>query len=408
MTYLWLLLSNLCLVLVSSSVYDGYKELELATKSRSAVENFRFAELARNDSFHGLYNKRGLGASARSTEETFAKLLDTIGISYRLVNGDVGLTLGREIPYEGGLSTERYYTHSEINQYLEDLAKRFPTRVFIKAAGKSYEGRWMKTITITNGDQRTNKNVIFIDGGIHAREWIAPAAALYAISELVENFVAYHELLLDYDWVVLPVVNPDGYEYTQLSPDTRLWRKTRQPSSAECIGSDPNRNFDFHWNEGGSSSDPCSDTYGGPQALSEPEVVVLRDLLHTFSGRGKMYLTLHSYGNLILYPWGWTPDLPETVDDLHEVATAGSEAIYAATGTKYEIGSSTNVLYVAAGASDDYAFHAGFPISFTMELPAGGPNDFDPPPSAIDSIVKETWVGIVAMAHKVVEKYPLE
>lgn len=88
------------------------------------------------------------------------------------------------------------------------------------------------------------------------------------------------------------------------------------------------------------------------------------------------------------------------------MAKAGYDAILEATGTEYEIGSSTLVLYVAAGASDDYAFNAGFPISFTMELPPGG-TGFDPPASDIDHLVKETWVGIAAMARKVVEKYPL-
>lgn len=100
-------------------------------------------------------------------------------------------------------------------------------------------------------------------------------------------------------------------------------------------------------------------------------------------------------------------DLPDTWPDLHEVATAGAEAIKAATGNVYTVGSSTNVLYVAAGASDDYAFNAGFPISFTMELPTAGATGFDPPVEMIDPLVKETWVGIRAMALKVIEKYPL-
>lgn len=100
-------------------------------------------------------------------------------------------------------------------------------------------------------------------------------------------------------------------------------------------------------------------------------------------------------------------ELPDTWEDLHEVAKAGADAIYNATGTVYTIGSSTNVLYVAAGASDDYAFNAGFPISFTMELPGAGSTGFDPPVEMIDELVKETWVGIRAMGLKVIEKYPL-
>lgn len=207
---------------------------------------------------------------------------------------------------EKGLSTERYYSYDEIIAYIESLALRYPKRVFVKTWGKSYEKRWIKAMTITNGDGRSGKNVILMDGGFHAREWISHASVVYAIEQLVENFENNADLLRDYDWVILPVVNPDGYEYTQQTADTRLWRKTRQPWSEACIGTDPNRNFDFHWNEEGASPDPCSQTYAGPKAFSEPETVIVRDIIHSLQGRGIMYLTIHTCGNYILYPWGWT------------------------------------------------------------------------------------------------------
>ncbi|XP_043865555.1 carboxypeptidase B isoform X2 [Drosophila mojavensis] len=231
--------------------------------------------------------------------------------------------------------------------------------------------------------------------------------SIYAIGQLVNNYSVHSQLLQDYDWVILPVVNADGYEYTQLAADARLWRKTRQPSSAKCIGTDLNRNFDFHYKETGASSNPCEEAYAGPRAYSEPEAIVVRDLIQGLADRGKMYLSVHSYGRYILYPWGYMDQLPDTWQDLDEVGRAGADAIKAATGTVYQVGCSTQLLYPAAGASDDYAFNAGFPISFTMELPAGGDNYFNPPAADIDGLVKETWVGIVAMARKVIEKYPL-
>lgn len=88
------------------------------------------------------------------------------------------------------------------------------------------------------------------------------------------------------------------------------------------------------------------------------------------------------------------------------MATAGADAIRKATGTSYTIGSSTNVLYAAAGGSDDYALGVKkIPVSITMELPSGGSTGFNPPPSQIQRIVKESWVGIKAMALKVDQKY---
>ena len=63
---------------------------------------------------------------------------------------------------------------------------------------------------------------------------------------------------------ILPIANPDGYEYTwsnQSNIDIRLWRKNRnvtwldgainydtRPPDSNCVGVDLNRNFDYHWN----------------------------------------------------------------------------------------------------------------------------------------------------------------
>ncbi|XP_023302831.2 carboxypeptidase B-like [Lucilia cuprina] len=415
------------LALTSAEGFNGYKVFEVLPKTQEQTD-FLY-ELSKMDAFYDFFTLRRIpNHMARvmvnpNEEENFLNALAEHNISFRIVIDDAGRTMEHEFqmnkmrrsltPFsgKGRLSTERYYSHGEINNYIEDLEKRFPSRVFLKTVGKSYEGRTIKTITITNGDGRANKNVIFIDGGFHAREWISPAAVLYVIEQLVENFEENAELLLDYDFIILPVVNPDGYEYTQTSSSARFWRKTRQPYQTEskiCYGADPNRNFDFHWNEEGASSNPCSDTYAGPYGFSEPETIIVRDLIHSLKHRGGMYLTVHSYGNYLLYPWGYTADLPETWPDLDEVAKTGYDAIFNATGTKYTYGSSTNVLYVAAGASDDYAFQAGFKIAMTMELPGGGSMGFNPPASSIDRMVKETWVGIRAMAKKVAEKYPTE
>lgn len=88
------------------------------------------------------------------------------------------------------------------------------------------------------------------------------------------------------------------------------------------------------------------------------------------------------------------------------MARAGSNAIRAANGTVYTVGSATNVFYAASGASDDYAFAVKkIPISITMELPGGGFLGFDLPVDRIRATVEETWIGIRAMALKVNQKY---
>ncbi|XP_036336860.1 carboxypeptidase B-like [Rhagoletis pomonella] len=420
-----LLIFCVALVLTSAGSYEGYKVYEVKTHTPAQRDNLLAVAREAGDKYDFLSLSRNFNQSARilvsgAYEASLKALLQEHHLTFELRNSNFERTLQAEVlqnrmlrqskPYAGTgrLSTERYYSHEEINAYLDDLAARYPSRAFVKIVGKSYEGRLLKSITITNGDGRNGKNVIFIDGAFHAREWISPATVVYLIGELVEDFGEHVELLTDYDWVILPVVNADGYEYTQWASEFRLWRKTRQPVEVDgtvCYGTDPNRNFDFHWMELGASSNPCSNIYAGPRAFSEPETVIVRDIMHTLRDRGILYLTVHSYGKALFYPWGWGPELPDTWEDLHEVALAGADAIRAYSGTEYVVGSSTALYGEAAGASDDYAFNDGFTLSYTMELPDGGSSGFDPPASDIDRLVKETWVGIRAVAKKVTEKY---
>lgn len=104
----------------------------------------------------------------------------------------------------------------------------------------------------------------------------------------------------------------------------------------------------------------------------------------------------------MLYPWGWTSQYPPNRSQLHSVATAANEAVMAVRGTKYTIGSSTNVLYAAAGGSDDWMMEmCKVPLSYTIELPGGGSMGFDPPPSKIRGHVEEMFEGIKSFAKYV-------
>lgn len=84
---------------------------------------------------------------------------------------------------------------------------------------------------------------IFVDAGIHAREWAAPMTALYLMKKIVNHEHMFYNKVSIY---VIPMVNPDGYEYSHTVD--RLWRKTRSRiDGTECVGTDANRNFNSHW-----------------------------------------------------------------------------------------------------------------------------------------------------------------
>lgn len=101
----------------------------------------------------------------------------------------------------------------QIQQFLKNTANAYPDLVKLDSAGKSFEGREMSYVRISkNGG--TSSRAIIVDAGIHAREWIAPPVAIYLIQQLVTNQATNAAMLDDLDWYIMPLVNPDGYEYT--------------------------------------------------------------------------------------------------------------------------------------------------------------------------------------------------
>lgn len=191
---------------------------------------------------------------------------------------------------------------------------------------------------------------------------------------------------------------------------SRFWRKTRSTDqsslSTVCPGVDGNRNYDFHFGPIGTSSSACSDVYRGSQAFSEVETRVVRDILQEHLSRVALYLTMHSYGSMILYPWGHDGSLSHNAFGLHVVGVEMANAIDKESlpnFPRYIVGNSALVLhYPASGASEDYAHSIGVPLSYTYELPglAGGLQGFNLSPIHIQQVVRETWEGIAVGARR--------
>ncbi|XP_065359655.1 carboxypeptidase B1-like [Calliphora vicina] len=398
--------------------YEGYKIYEIHYQNENQRVKFynNFPNMPQPLTMHRMKRDSSMRLLMSATDELeVLKYLSNFAIDFEIVNHNVAESIRNErkatqnkfSSLSNTISFESYQRFDVINNYMEYLKMQYPERVKLITVGKSYEGRDLKAVLITNNTEAetTDKPLILIDAGIHAREWIAPATALFAMQQLMENSSYYERELTMYDWLILPLVNPDGYEYSH--DHDRMWRKNRKPSnSSNCVGADLNRNFDYYWSYSGVSKNSCSEIYPGVEAFSEPESQVLRDLLHSINATCRMYLTLHSYGNYLLYPWGYEKSLPSSWPYLDAVARAGARAIKKPSGTFYSVGGAANVLYPASGGSDDYALAmAKIPVVICMELPSGG-NGFDPPSDKIQSIVEESWLGIRAMALEAYE-YPL-
>jgi len=295
---------------------------------------------------------------------------------------------------------DSYHSLDEIYQWIDDIIDSCGSACDLVEIGDSYEGRPLKVITISQGDG--SKPNIWVDGGIHAREWISPPVVLYFIEQVIADMKAGGNLVDRFDWFFLPLINVDGYDYSWHT--NRLWRKSRQGwSNTTCVGTDINRNFDFMWMTIGASDDPCSEIFAGWRANSEPETVhVEQYVLNNVADGGLIFLTTHSYSQLWMTPWGYTYDLPENYDVLYKAGMVAADGIGAVYGTEYSVGPASSIIYPSSGTSRDWANGVPkFPYVYTVELRDKGDNGFQLPPDQIRPSVIETWAGFLAMVNHI-------
>ncbi|XP_042886389.1 carboxypeptidase B-like [Penaeus japonicus] len=301
-----------------------------------------------------------------------------------------------EVP-AGEATFTRFMTYEEIVSYVEDLPRRYPEQVRLQVAGLSEENRPIYVLTITSPSPGGNKPVIVVDGGAHAREWVSPAAATYLVGRLLES----PDLTRDVEWRVIPLLNPDGYVYSWTHD--RLWRKNRARfDGLDCVGVDINRNFDHAWGGPDSSPDPCASNHMGRQPFSERETRAVRDVVLQ-GNRTEVYVTLHSYGQEIIFPW--VSDLT-TLHRNHEkmsvVAEGMAREIEANDGTEFRVGNGKSFSYVFGGTSIDWAAGgAGVPLVFAMEL--RDMRHFIIPEDLIQPAVEDVWLSMKFVAEEIME-----
>jgi len=288
-----------------------------------------------------------------------------------------------------------YWSSEQMETYSRSVASRYPHIAEFETIGRSAQGRYIYALKISSGSFGA-KPLIFIEGGCHAREWVSQASVMYLINRLVEDPVSSSELLANVDWIITPNLNPDGYEWAR--SNNRLWRQNRRQVNANCIGVDLNRNFGYSWR---TSTVTCGSlTYPGTAPFSEPESQAIDDLMTRYRANIVTYITVHSFGDMVLYPWGFqgSPGLIHNHQYHHDVGLLWRNAIQAATGKNYAVGNIAVLLGNAFGASDDHmAGTQRVNLVYTLELTAGGLTGFDFPESQIGTLVRETFHGYRAI-----------
>ncbi|NVB85541.1 MAG: peptidase M14 [Kofleriaceae bacterium] len=281
-----------------------------------------------------------------------------------------------------------YRDYTAISGHLRELAELAPDRASMHPIGATLEGRPIWALRIGGATARTP---MLVNGTQHAREWIASMVTTCVADRLVRDYDRDPKVRAFVDstalWVV-PVVNPDGYQYSWSSD--RYWRKNRR----DRFGVDLNRNFSVAWGGAGSSRSERSQTYRGAYAFSEPETAALRDL--ALRERITAHVDFHSYGQLVLYPWGHSNTAAPDRAKLAAIGDRMASAIFAQHGARYALQTGFD-LYAASGIMTDWMYGAAGALSYTIELRPKGGAGFVLPPSEIRPTCDEGLAAVLAL-----------
>lgn len=359
------------------------------------------------------YTRRGYELYGFFTPEEFA---DQVGRFFPGKQFEAGRhTKQDRSGIELTLADGRFHSYQETLDEFSSLAQSHPDLARVVNLGPTFEGRQVFALKITR-DPTTNdvtKPDVLITGCHHAREWISVEPPVYFAKQLINGYATDDSVkqLVDHlqIWVV-PIVNPDGLNYSQGSPNDqldglRMWRKNRRPVSGECgssVGVDLNRNYGFQWrlpednpcpslrDDFGGSDQPDHELYRGLEPNSELEIKALNSLTGDPNRRFRARLDYHNFSELILYPWGHKIGLSDDDGVLSELAKRMSDLVFSTNRRLYTAQRSVQ-LYPATGISTDYAYGVnGIPAAFTIEV---RPTccDFNVPENEIAPINEENW-----------------
>ena len=263
----------------------------------------------------------------------------------------------------------KYHSHDEVIAGLIALEDSGVAQTYI--IGSTHEGRdiWAVKISDNPSEDEGEPGSLFL-GCHHAREWISVEVPLDIAQYLTDNYDSDAEVKHLVDnceiWIV-PVVNPDGYEYSRTTD--RMWRKNRRDNGDGTFGVDLNRNYSKMWGGANSSGSTSSGNYRGPIAFSEPESQAVRDLVLAYDFR--VLMSYHNYGQQILMPWGYTWEpCPDDIP-MSSMTFGMREIIKQTSGAIYFPWTEQNG-YLVGGNTRDWSYGELGIYSFSIELPPLG------------------------------------
>jgi len=388
--------------------YDGYKLYNIYPLTKSQTEfvvglsddvelDFWYEGADRFDIMVPPMKQEGFQIQLTSHDIRFEVAEDNI---QSLIDMEKQQMLERNVEAGRAVDYNNWNTYENIMAELDVLASRCrsPTLCAVETVGNSLQGRAIKALRMWRTG--TNRRTVWVDATIHAREWLATSTHLLFMKHMVDdvNDASVQEFIGRYDFYFIPVMNPDGYSYSHTNE--RLWRKNRRPNSGStCIGVDLNRNYAEMWGNAGAATNPCSETYRGASAGSEPETAVIQAALRSRGPNLLFSMHIHTYGQLWLIPWGSVTssgscNIATDHNQMMVVANAGANAVAATYGTSWSRGNSCATIYPASGITMDYSKRLGG-VFFTVTPELRG-NNFVVNVNQIPLAYNETWNGLAA------------
>jgi carboxypeptidase T len=296
---------------------------------------------------------------------------------------------GQHTPGDFPPDDQGYHNYDEMVAELDAAAKDHPDIAAKSSIGRSFEGRDIPILKISdNVGQDENEPEVLFFCNQHAREHLTTEMCLHIAKRFTDNYTdpAVREMVDNREIWVIPVVNPDGSIYDVESGQYRAWRKNRQDT-----GTDLNRNWGYKWGCcGGSVDDPNGQTYRGTAPWSAPETTAMRDFIDSRVVGGtqqiKAGVDFHTYGELVLWPFGHTTD--DVTEDMTQqeydrFARVGGEI---AKSNGYTPQQSSD-LYITDGDGPDWMWGQHKILALTLEMyPADGSgiDGFYPPDEVIE------------------------
>jgi carboxypeptidase T len=302
-----------------------------------------------------------------------------------------------------------YFTYSEMMNILDEMYVKYPNLITSKKSiGKSLEERdiWMVKIS-DNPEVDEDEPEVFYNSLHHSREPASLSQLIFYMWYLLENYDSDTEVKYLVDNTAMffvPCVNPDGYVWNETNfPDGGgMWRKNRRDNGDGSFGVDLNRNYGKEWgyDNSGSSPNPGSEVHRGTGPFSEPETQVMKAFCE--SRNFKVALNYHTFGNLLIYPWGYIPSF-YTPDS----ALFVNYAMLLTKENHYKFGTANQTVnYSVNGNSDDWMYGETSTknkiIAMTPEAGEGA-DGFWPAIFKIERICSENVYPNLSLAHLVLK-----